>query len=107
MQNLSHEQLKKLASEEGKKLAFLIHSLKCQERIKNAWLSLIPKLSIEQIKRLIDSLENEYLNEQTEEIDKFFKNELQKMEDEFEKKQEDIDNNAIKKVEDLINKVSK
>ena len=106
MNNLSREQLEKIASDEGKKLAFLIYSLKCQERIKKAWLDLLPEFSLDQIRRLIDLFENEYLNEQTENIDKFFEDELKNLQNIYQKEQEKIDKEAIKKVKDLIKKIS-
>ncbi len=72
-----------------KKLAVLLHHLKAPEKVKQAWATLLPKMSTKQISELLDILEARYLDEQTQHIDKEFKQKIADLVNDFEKKKKE------------------
>ena len=72
----------------GRKLAALLQHLKAPEKIKQAWASLLPKMTIKQISQLLDTLEARYLDEQTRHFDKALKQEVDEIVKKFAKQRE-------------------
>lgn len=68
--NLSVEEVKSLAEAKGKKLGFLIASLKIDETTREALLDLLPTMTLEQLDKFTDLLEASFLHGATGAIDK-------------------------------------
>lgn len=99
--NLIDPKIKELVEKKGQKLAFLISEFKIDEETRQAFLDILPSLSLEQIDKLIDILEVKYLDAATRSEDKKFEEELSKIKSDHIKKQEDIDKESIKQLEEL------
>jgi hypothetical protein len=95
------DELQSLAIQKGKKLGLLISELKIDDETRQAFLDLLPSLTLEQIEKLIDTLEVKYLDAATRSEDKKFEEELIKIKEEYTKKQEEIDKETIKQLEEL------
>lgn len=104
-QNTNEEDLKKQAQARGQKLGFLINALNVPQEQKQAWLTLLPEMSLEQIERLADILENQYLQQQTKAIDKDLEKDLSKIKDEHNQALKDLDKQTIDKIKNLSDKI--
>lgn len=97
--------LKALAEAKGIKLGFLISELKIDEETRQAFLDILPTLSLEQIDKLIDVLENKYLDLATKSEDNKFIEKLKQIQDEFTQNIEknDLETlNKLKELEDIL-----
>lgn len=104
--DLTSEEFKDSFEFLGRKLGFFISALNAPEEVKNSWLSIVPKMSLEQIERLVNVFEEKYLQQETQYIDDEFKKVFEEIEKENDKKIEKIDNEAIKKINNLAKKIS-
>lgn len=95
------DELQALAIQKGKKLGLLISELKIDDETRQAFLDLLPSLTLEQIEELTDALELKYLDAATRSEDKKFEEQLIQIKEEYTKKQEEIDKETIKQLEEL------
>jgi hypothetical protein len=61
---------------EGRKLGYLLNKANLSPEIKDELVDLVDEMSPEQVRKLIDVLENQYLDYETRDIDKIFINKL-------------------------------
>lgn len=92
---------------QAQKLVFLLANSKLPKEVKEAWVMLLPEMSLEQMDRLKNILEARFLDIQTSDIDEEYKQKLEKLKRKFYQKQEE--NNKIfleqlKKLEKAIEK---
>lgn len=64
---------------EGRKLGYLLNKANLSPEIKDELVALVDEMSPEQVKRLVDALENQYLDYETRDIDKQFINKLKEL----------------------------
>ena len=88
----------------AKKLAVLLYDSNLPEEIKDSWVAMLPEMSLEQIDRLLKALEDNFLDEQTKDINIAYLEEMSKMFDEFKKEQKKVDNKFLRKVRNFKNK---
>lgn len=84
-----------------KKLAVLLYASNMPDEVKQSWLCLLPKMTLEQIDRLINTLEAKFLDEMTKEMDEKHKTKLKKVFQKYDKLQEKNDQATIKKLIEL------
>jgi hypothetical protein len=114
MGNINSNQNEDISTEEfeetfkflGRKLGFFISSLSAPEEIKNSWLSILPQMSIEQMERLANIFEEKYAQQETQYIDNEFKKILAEIEIEKDEKLNKIDEETLKKLNDLAKKIA-
>lgn len=95
------DELTEAATAQGRKLGFFIAALNTSDEIKQAWLDLLPNLSLPQLERLSNIMESKYLAEQTRSIDEDFKTELEKIKSDFGGQDEANDKKVLAQIEDL------
>lgn len=71
-----------------KKFVVLLDCSFLPEEVKEALISLLPQMNIVQIDRLSNILESQYLNKETEGIDREYKDKIGKLVDKFREKSE-------------------
>ncbi|HMB17641.1 MAG TPA: hypothetical protein VKO61_01890 [Candidatus Paceibacterota bacterium] len=103
--SLTKEEVKDQATKHGQKLGILISALDISDEEREAWLSIIDKMSLEQIDRLIDILESKYVHQKTSNLDKKLKEEMEKIQKEYEEKIDEVDQKAIDKIKKLSKKI--
>ena len=101
MQNSEQKKLEELAKDKGQRLAFFLSQSKMPQEQKEAWLALLPEMSLEQVEELLDILEAQHLNQETDQVDDDFKENITAIEDEYQQKQADLDKDAIEKMKKL------
>lgn len=89
----------------GRKLGFLIGASTLPDDVKQAWLTILPELSLEQIGRLIDILEAKYLDEQTQDVNQKLEQELKQIQSKYQEKRDQLDADALEKIKDLEKQV--
>lgn len=95
------DKLKDLVRAKGQKLGIILSELKIDDETRQAFLDILPSLTLEQIDELLNTLEIKYLDAATRSEDKKFEEELSKIKSDHIKKQEDIDKESIKQLEEL------
>jgi len=95
------DQAKTIAKAYGQRLGFLISVLNVAEEVKEAMLELVAAMTLEQIERFCEILENGFILEQTSEIDRAFVKELEHIKEEYEEEQVSAVMTAEKKLLDL------
>jgi|SRR3989344_2534505 len=63
----------------AKKLAAFIYHSTMPDDIKDAWISVLPEMSFDQIDKLLSVLEAKYLDEKTKHIDAEYKEKIEKL----------------------------
>ncbi|MDD5749311.1 MAG: hypothetical protein PHO91_00790 [Patescibacteria group bacterium] len=101
MENSEQKKLEELAKDKGQKLAFFLSQSKMPQEQKEAWLALLPEMSLEQVEELLDILEAQHLSQETGQTDSDFKKNLTAIESEYQEKQADLDNDTIEKMKKL------
>lgn len=89
----------------ARKLAVLLENSTLPEEIKEAWVALLPMMSVQQIDMLLGALEARYLDEQTREIDRQYQEKIQTLAKTFEEEKAREDAKMIerlKQVDSLI-----
>ena len=86
----------------AKKLAVLIAASSMPDGVKEAWVALVPSMSVKQMTRLSDILEAKYANEKTKAVDEEYKQKLTELAREFEESDNEREIELIKKVDALI-----
>mgnify|MGYP006865014049 CR=1 FL=1 len=99
------ENIKKVAKANGKKLAFLLAASKLSEEEQQQWIALVPKMSLEQIDRLIDVLENQFCAEGFSMLDENLEKELRNVKEATLKQAKDIDVKTLKRLNTLTSKI--
>ena len=97
--------IKKLAKIQGKKLAFLLAASKMNEEQQQQWIAILPKMSLEQIDRLVDILENQFCAEGFSKLDNRLEKELLKIKDSTSAKFKESDNKALKQLDTLVSDI--
>lgn len=105
-ESLTESQIKELAVDQGRKLGFFITHLQVSEEIKEAWLDLLPHFSLEQLDRLTKIFESQFAEQQTQEINKKFKEDINKVIQESKQQVSALNNITIKEVTQLIEKIN-
>lgn len=114
MKNVKEEQKQESLPEElqerfetlSKRLGFYISALNVPQETKDLWLSFLSKMSLEQMERLADVFEQEYLEEETQYINEEFKKVLDEIEKERKEKLNKIDEETIQRINDLTKKIT-
>lgn len=101
------EEVKKAASDRGRRLGILLASLNLSEEEIEAWLTIIPEMSWEQINRLTDLLENAYADASTGDIDDGFRKEMEKIKEEYDRDIKSLDDEAVENIKALEDKLEK
>lgn len=104
-ENIDEKSIKGSASAYGKKIAILISALDISDEEKEAWFSVLPKMSLEQIDRLVDLLETKYAHQKTEGVDKKLEEDLKQIQENYNKEMGDINKEAIQKIKELSKKI--
>lgn len=91
-----------LLRNQGVKLGFLIKYLNLPEKTKEELTSLVPQMNIEQIERLSNILEAKFLNEQTKQIDKKCQQKIEKLYNDYQNKQKELDIKFLNQVNEII-----
>lgn len=97
------DKLKDLVRAKGQKLGIILSELKIDDETRQAFLDILPSLTLEQIDELLNTLEVKYLDAATRSEDEKFKQDLLKIKNDFEKAQEQNDLKTLKQLEDLEN----
>lgn len=100
LKDLTKEELEELMKVLGKKMALLLAASSMPKETKEAWLALLPKMSFEQIERLMKVLENELESKISPELEKLNK-ELLILKDKFDQKKKNLHKQTIEKLEEL------
>ncbi|MBT4516519.1 MAG: hypothetical protein HOC78_01345 [Candidatus Komeilibacteria bacterium] len=103
--DVSQENLEKLAKERGERLAFLLASLNIDEKQKQAWITLLPEMSLDQLDKLLNVLEAKYLDQNSQGADQEFKKDLTKIQAVYDKKTEDLKQSTLNKIKNLSDKL--
>lgn len=69
---ITETDLEKAAEEFGRKLGFYIMSAPWTDEVKQAWTTLIPEMTIEELDELLNTLEVLFANAATQDIDRDF-----------------------------------
>ena len=104
-QQPSEAQLKELAAVQGRKLGLLLASLNVSKETLEAFLDILPEMSVEQLEQLTDILEARYLADKTSALDEKLKEEFLKIKQESDKAaavNEERALNALKKIEEEL-----
>ncbi|MBT4277615.1 hypothetical protein HOD96_02605 [Candidatus Falkowbacteria bacterium] len=89
----------------AKKLAILLYDSNIPEDVKDSWIAMLPEMSLEQIDKLLEALEENFLDEQTKDINIIYLEEMNQMFDEFEKERKKVDNKFLRKVKNFKKKL--
>lgn len=106
-ESLSKKEILENIDIQAKKLALLLHYSTMPPAIKEAWVELLPKMSLKQIDRLLNILEAKYLDHQTKKIDQEYKKELKKAVVAFEKQKQKTAKDFLKRIAALKKSVKK
>jgi hypothetical protein len=98
---LTKEEILDLADAEGKKLGYLLATSPLDNETKKALLNIIEKATLEQIDAILRFFEEGYLMANDNELNDWFKKELEKIRDESDEEQNKVDEKTIKKIEAL------
>ena len=101
MEELTREQILDLADAHGKKFGFLLATSPLDEETKSAILNILEKADSEQIDIIFKFFEEEYLMAQNQDLNTWFKIQLENIKFEFEKKQSDLDEETISKIDKM------
>ncbi|NQU77342.1 hypothetical protein HQ544_01450 [Candidatus Falkowbacteria bacterium] len=89
----------------GRKLGFLIAASNLSSDIKNAWFTILPELSLEQLARFIDILESKYLDEETQDINQELEQDLKEIQEKHEKQRQELNADVLEKIKKLEKQV--
>jgi hypothetical protein len=95
------EELKLKAQFDGKKLAFLIAGLDVDKETTEAFFTILPTLNSDQLTKLIEVLETNYLNQKTKDLDEKLKRDLEKIKKEYDGKEELQDKKTIEELKQI------
>ena len=102
---LSREQILDLADAQGRKLGFLLATSPLDNETKDSLLGIIEKATQEQLDVIYNFFDEEYLMAQNQDLNEWFKGELEDIKTEFDKEQEELDKNTVEKMDNLIKSI--
>ncbi|MFH1667611.1 MAG: hypothetical protein ABH884_01135 [Candidatus Komeilibacteria bacterium] len=105
MNNFTNKDLEEAAQSQGIKLGYLISTLEVSDEIKDSFLAILPKMSLEQIDSLILLLEQNYLQNQTKQVDQDFENALKKLSAEYNQETKKIKDDVTAQIDDVIKQI--
>jgi len=106
-QTSTGQELKDQAITLGRKLGFFINSLNASDEVKQAWLTVVENMSLEQLTELTDILETKFLDEQTRTIDENFAASLVKVLKEGQRAEEKNDQKVLGQIQALEKELDK
>ncbi len=95
---LSDQDISQIMDLRAKKLGVLLATSTMPDEVKEAWVALLPELSLSQLDRLTNILEAEYLNNGTAPIDEFYSTKWKEAKEEYFEAIEKIEDDAREKV---------
>jgi len=104
-QNEDIEEITKIFQAKGKKLGFLISQLAMSNETKQALLTIIKEMNLEQLNRLSDILENKYLAEKTKDVDAELMHDLGEINKGYLARLKKIDKKALAALDKLEEKI--
>lgn len=96
---LTPEQVKAQAEAQGRKLGFLLASLKISKDTLEAILSILPALSLEQLERFSAVLKKNYLNVLTGDIDARIKRDLENIRADYRAREQTAEKKALEELD--------
>lgn len=90
----------------ARKLVVLIEHSTMPDDVKDAWIALLPEMSVKQLDRFLSVLETKYLDEQTKGIDAEYKEKISALVDRFEKDKVKEDEETVKTLESVKKVIS-
>lgn len=90
----------------AKKLVVLIERSTMPDDVKDAWVALLPEMSVKQLDRFLSVLEAKYLDEQTRRIDAEYKEKISALVERFEQEKAKEDEEAVKTFESVKKVIS-
>ncbi|GEM_PF-5253086 len=98
-EEITNEELKGM----GVKIGFLIKNSTMPEDVKKELFDILPLMDINQMERLMNMLEAKLIDEQTRDIDKEYKEKIDKAYREHSSKQQEVDKKFLKRIKETIN----
>lgn len=98
---LTKEDIIELADSQGQKLGFLLATCPLDEKTKKSILNIIEKSSLEQIDVILKFFEEGYLMAQNNDLNEWLKIKFQEIKTEFDIKQQELDDETIKKIDEI------
>lgn len=92
------KELKQYAEDLGKKLGFLLASLQISNETRNLFFEILDGFSLEQIERLVETLENRYLIEKTDFVEDRLIADLKKIKDDTLGQLNELNEETIKRL---------
>lgn len=92
------KELKQYAEELGKKLGFLLASLQISDETRNLFFEILDGFNLEQIERLVETLENKYLMEKTDFVEEQLIKDLKGIQEETLKQLNELNEETIKRL---------
>ena len=105
-QQQSETQLKELAAAQGRKLGLFLSSLNVSKEILEAFLDILPEMSLEQLEELTNILEARYLADKTAALDEKLKEELLKIKQKSDKAKSDNEEQTLKALDEIGKELS-
>lgn len=105
MDDLSKKDLEEAAQAQGAKLGYLISTLNVSDKIKDSFLAVLPQMSLDQIGKLIELLEQNYVQQKTMDLDQKLEEELKKIKGEHNQEIKEVNDNVASQLDDLINQI--
>lgn len=106
-QQLSAEELQKIAQGQGQRLGIILSELKISDDTRQAILDMIPGLTLEQADELIGILEAKYLDAATQEVDDKLRQDLMQIKQTYDAALEDIHANTMRELDDIEKEIDK
>lgn len=100
-QQVTDEQIREIIHLKGQKLGTLLNKLKWPQELKQAWVDLLPTLTAEQIDELIMLTEENYLQQETTQIDKNFQAKAQALYSKYKANQKQIDDKVMEELKTI------
>lgn len=99
------KELKEIAQARGKKLGWLISQLFIKQEEKQAMLAMVEKMNVEQLDKLVETLEQKYLEAQTKPLDEVYQKSLRQVQSDYINKHARLNQDTINKLKDLEQRV--
>lgn len=105
-ENLTPNEISEAVEFHSRKLGFFLVALNISEEKREAWLRLLPEMSLKQLERLTKILEEQYLQEKTRDIDKAFEDSLNAVKEAYGNKMTEENKETIQKIEEISKQIS-
>jgi antitoxin component of RelBE/YafQ-DinJ toxin-antitoxin module len=90
----------------ARKLATLIFYSTMPDDVKEAWIALLPEMTLEQMEKLLNILESKYIDEKTRPVDEEYKAKLESLIKELEAQKESEDKKTVELLKKISDKLS-